>query len=363
MKDEQDSDRSEAATPYKLEKAREQGQVPRSMDISSLAILAALALFCHASGPEAARRLANLQARTISAAGRSDWTAEASSRWLSALLADAVWVIAPLLAAAVIAGILVNFLQAGAVFSVKALGPDFARLDPMAGLKRLFSLRLLYEAAKGVVKIAILGAVTYLAVTQEMAEIMRLASIDPKGYAKALLGLASALLVKLSLVVLCVGLLDLAYTRWDFAKRMRMSRRDLRDEAKHREGDPRIRARMRQLRAEMLKRARGLGNVGNADVLITNPTHLAVALAYSQGSTEAPQLLAKGAGEMAALLREAAARHRIPIVENKPLARQLYREVDLEGRIPAKTYAEVAKILVWAFAVRAGVPPPLEARS
>jgi len=167
-----------------------------------------------------------------------------------------------------------------------------------------------------------------------------------------LIGLSGSLLAKLVATLLIVAMIDLAYTRWEFTKRMRMSKRDVRDESKQREGDPRIRARIRALRKEMMKRSKAMRNLPNADVLITNPTHLAIALRYRHGETGAPQLIAKGAGDLAQKMRHVASRHHIPIVQNKLLARTLFREVDHEGYVPEKLYAQVAKIMVWVYAMR-----------
>jgi flagellar biosynthetic protein FlhB len=175
---------------------------------------------------------------------------------------------------------------------------------------------------------------------------------SPKIYMSVLLKLAGGLLVKLVLAMLAVALLDLVFTRWEFAKRMRMSKREIKDENKNREGDPRIRARIRELRKDMLKRSRSLAQVPSADVLITNPTHIAVAISYKHGSGMGPQVVAKGAGDLAAAMRKLASRHNIPVVQNRPLARSLYREVDYSGHVPEKYYPQVAKIMVWVFAMR-----------
>jgi flagellar biosynthetic protein FlhB len=133
---------------------------------------------------------------------------------------------------------------------------------------------------------------------------------------------------------------------------MRMSKRDVKDEAKNRDGDPRIRARIRELRKEMLKRSKSMANVPKADVLITNPTRIAIALTYDHGKSAAPRVVAKGAGDLAKKMRETAQRHQIPIVQNRPLARALFREVDYEGYVPEKWYPQVAKIMVWVYSMR-----------
>jgi flagellar biosynthetic protein FlhB len=210
----------------------------------------------------------------------------------------------------------------------------------------------LYEAAKSLVKLAALSDVAYLSIRGLIPMLQGISALDPKAYLAILTDKTSSVLIKLVLVLLAVGVIDLAYTRWEFSKRMRMSRRDVRDEAKNRDGDPRIRAKLRELRKEMLKRSKALRRLPGADVLITNPTHLAVALSYEHGKAGAPQVVAKGAGDIARKMREVASRHHIPIVQNRPLARALFREVDYDGYVPEKWYPQIARIMVWVYAMR-----------
>jgi len=149
-----------------------------------------------------------------------------------------------------------------------------------------------------------------------------------------------------------LAIMDLIYTRWEFGKQMRMSAREVKDEYKHREGDPRVRRRLRELRMERLKQSKALGQVKSADVLVTNPTHVAVALRYDREREAAPSVLAKGAGALAAQMRELAYRHGVPVVQNPPLARALYRRAQIGGLVPEEWYPVAAKILVWVYAAR-----------
>lgn len=213
-------------------------------------------------------------------------------------------------------------------------------------------MRTLFETAKSLIKLAILGTVAYYLVRDTIPGLIGLPSLEAKGYSRLLIGLIAAMLVKLVFTLLFIGLVDYGFTRWEFAKRMRMSKRDVKDESKNREGDPRIRARIRELRKEVLKRSKGLAKVPSADVLITNPTRLAVALRYRHGESAAPQVVAKGAGEMARRMRTLAASHHIPIVQNKMLARILFREVGEEGYVPEKLYPQIAKIMLWVYTMR-----------
>ena len=347
-----DFDLSEEATPYKLEQARKQGSVAKSPDITALAILATAATMLHAKGWDGLKQTIKLQLQAIGGITRMDWSADGMAAWLGSLLVAALSTLAPYLFALLVVGILINLLQTGPVFTFRPLSPDFSRISPVTGFKRLFSLRILYEAAKGLVKLAALSGIVYVSIKGLIPMLIGISALDPKGYAAILVDTASGLLIKMVFVLLVIGIIDFTYTRWEFAKRMRMSRRDVRDEAKNREGDPRIRAKLRELRKEMLKRSKAMRKVPSADVLITNPTRLAVALSYEHGKAAAPQVVAKGAGDAARKMREVASRHHIPIVQNRTLARALFREVDNDGFVPEKWYPQVAKIMVWVYAMR-----------
>jgi flagellar biosynthesis protein FlhB len=349
---EQDSDRSEEATPHKLEEARKQGSVAKSADFSAVAILLAMVGTLYASGWDGLRQSVKLQQAVLVRASHLEWGADGVAVWLGQLAIGMLEILAPLFLALVIAAILVNLLQAGPIFTVKPLSPDLNRINPSTGFKRLFSMRTIYESVKSVIKLIILGAVAYFAIRDDIAGLVGLSAMDPKGYAKMLIDITGGLLVKLVLTLLVIAVIDFSYTRWEFTKRMRMSRRDVRDESKQREGDPRIRSRIRELRKEMLKRSKAMRNLPSADVLITNPTHIAVALSYRHGDSAAPQLIAKGAGELARKMRLVASQHHIPVVQNKALARALFREVDYEGFVPEKLYPKLAKIMVWVYTMR-----------
>ena len=174
----------------------------------------------------------------------------------------------------------------------------------------------------------------------------------PSGHLRTLVDILSSLGLKLALVLAVIAIIDMVYMQRHFANQMKMSHKDIKDEHKNREGDPRIRSRMRQLRMEMRKKSTSVMNTAKADVLITNPTHLAIALRYEHGKMESPQVIAKGAGMLANVMRAIAYKHHIPVVQNKPLARALYRQVDHENYVPIELYADVARIIVWVFALK-----------
>lgn len=349
---EQDADRSEQATQHKLDEARKKGSVAKSIDFTSMALLAGLAVVLFGNGWEALRHSLRTQQKVLARAGQHDWSSDGVAAWIGELLLDTLSLMGPLFLTLVVVAVLANLVQTGPVFTFHPLIPDLSRINPANGLKKLFSMRILFEALKSVIKLAVLGSVLYALVKAGIPGLIGLSTMEPKGYARLLLALAGALLLKLVLVQLVIALMDMVYTRHDFAKRMRMSKRDVRDESKNREGDPRIRSRIRELRKEVLKRSKSMAKVPSADVLITNPTRLAVALSYSHGKSGAPQVVAKGAGDLARQMRELAGRHSIPIVQNRQLARALFREVDYDGYVPEKLYPQIAKIMVWVYTMR-----------
>ena len=349
---EQDLDRNQAATPYKLKRARERGQTAKSVDVVSAIVffVAVVYLTWHGFGSVSAQFRFDLSlllhATHVDPMGATLWPMIANA------LRSTVVLVAPFFATIMLAAVAGNLLQTGPILSFEPLKADFDRINPVNGLKRILSMRVLFEAARALVKLGLLALVAFLGLEALTGQFYALPSLSPLGYLRTLLGDLSSLGLKMALILGLIALVDLMYTRHSFAKKMRMSQRELKDEVKQREGDPRIRARMRELRLEMFKRSQALRQTRNADVLITNPTHLAVALKYEHGRMVSPQLLAKGAGHLAAAMRDIAARHRIPVVQNAPLARRLFRELPVDHPVPPELYAQVARIIVWVFTMR-----------
>lgn len=348
----QDLDRHHPATPYKLRRARERGQAARSADLTSALVFAAAIGYLSWHGVDAVATQLRVDLALLRHAGRTD--PMGASLWpliahaLRATLED----LAPFFAALMLAAIVGNMVQTGPMLSFHPLKADLGRIHPANGLRRLFSMRVLFDAARALVKLAVLGLVAFLALEALAGQFHVLAALPPIAHLHLLLGDLASLGLRMALALGMVALLDLAYVRREFARRMRMSQRELKDEVRHREGDPRIRARMRELRRETRRRSLALRRTSKADVLITNPTHLAVALKYEHGRMAAPQLLAKGAGQLAAAMREIAARHRIPVVQDPPLARRLFHELQVDHLVPPALHAQVARIIVWVFAMR-----------
>ncbi len=349
---EQEQNRNDPATPFKLKEAHDRGVVAKSTELNTAFITLAFLGLLFASGRTLFERQLRLDAALLSQAHQPGFSESVALAWLSGVLMETLALLAPVFIVVLIAGVLASLLQTGPVFSFQPLKPDFDRINPASGFKRLLSMRLVFEAVKNLIKLGLFGYAIYALLDGLMPLLLGLAQTDPLAYARIALETIVALLFKLALVMLAIALLDFAYVRRDFAKRMMMSRRELREEHKRREGDPQVRARIRELQREMRKRAKALRRVPEADVLITNPTHVAVALRYRREEMSAPQVLAKGAGELAGRMKRIARRRGVPIVENRPLARQLFLRGELDAPIPEAAYAEAARVLAWAYALR-----------
>lgn len=352
MAEQQEQDRSEQATPFKLREARKRGQVSKSLEVNSLLVLSAGLAALYFLGEKMISQQLAFSRSVFNNIHRFPMEPTHLTQWFEMAFFYVINIFWPLLAALMIIGIAANMFQTGPIFSLFPIKPDIKRLDPIAGFKRVFSKKLLFESLKTFIKLFVFGAVLYFAVMAMLPSLFSLISIDPDFYALFLLDSTRSLMSKMLLVLLLIALLDLMYSKWDFANRMRMSRREVKEEVKRREGDPQVRAKRRELQKEAAKRAASTQNVPDADVLITNPTHLAIALKYDRNKMIAPELIAKGAGDLALAMKHIARKHNVMVVENKPLARALFERVELEQAIPEDLFPRVAKILAWVFIAR-----------
>ena len=255
---EQEQSRSEPATPFKLEQTRRKGSVAKSLELNSLFALFALLLIVHLRGLPIMREQLQLDAVLLSLAHQLSFDAGAVAQWLPALLVRALDLMLPLFLLLAAVAIVGSLLQTGPVFTTHPLKPDIDRINPVSGFKRLFSLRVLFELGKNLVKLALFTATIYLLLVQLMPELLGLLTTEPAAYLAQGHGWISGVIFKLALVLALVALIDVMFTRWSYADKLKMSRRELKEELKQREGDPRMRARMRELQRELVKRAKAL---------------------------------------------------------------------------------------------------------
>jgi flagellar biosynthetic protein FlhB len=353
-----DADKNHAATPHKLEKAKERGQVPKSRDVVSATVFTvAMAYLAWRGWPVWREQLAFDQA-LLQQAAHVDPTAQNLWLLVERTVRSTLWLGVPFFAALLLAAVVANVAQTGAVFAVAQMKFDFTRLNPATNFKNVFSAQLLFNALRTVLKLLLLSVTAWFVLQGVTAQMPRVGSLSPLGLLRALLDSFASLGLKLAVVLWCIALLDLVFARRRFAKKMRMSSKEFKDEIKQREGDPRVRSRLRELRREMRKRSQSVRNTRKADVLITNPTHVAIALRYEHGKMAAPELVAKGSGVLAAAMRAIAARHAIPVVQSPSLARKLFRELEVQRPLPPEHFAEVARIIVWVLAMK---QPPARA--
>lgn len=341
--EESELDKSEAATPFKLQRAREKGAVARSMDLGFFAALAAAIAFLWVGGARFAIGIARASSETLAAAGalgsRPQALSEAAQRLAAPLIYPMVVFAASLFGIALV----LDFFQVGPVFSTTPLKPDFSKINPAKGLKRLFSARMLVEALKASVKLAVYATIAWLVIDRllrsEARALLNAATLGP-----LLVRHSLHLLMYFALAAMAFAILDQLYVRRDFAKRMRMSRRELKREHRDREGEPRLKQKRKQFHTEFSKAMRALRDVRGSDVIITNPTHFAVALRYDPQSMESPRITARGAGEMAQRIKRIGFTYGVLTIRDPSLARSLYRHGRLGSDIPASLYEPVADL-------------------
>jgi flagellar biosynthesis protein FlhB len=349
----QDQDRNEAATPHKLAEARKQGQIARSADlVSALVFCTAVAYLCWQGMAllEAQFRFDRLlMARAGAGALHAD---EELTRIISESLVHGLELLMPFFIALLLGSIVASLAQTGGIFSLKPLEPDWNRLNPAKGFERVMSLRTMFDTGRALLKLTILVIIVVLVAQDLRPQFHQLAAATSGTFLRLLVADAGSAALKMACGMLAIAAVDLVFTRREFDRKMRMSRREVREESKQREGDPRIRARLRGLRQELLKRSLAVRQTRHADLLVTNPTHYAVALQYRHGSMAAPRILAKGADGMAAAMRDIAHRRGIPIVQRPSLARALYAQAEVDQALPEAFYRDVAQLMIWVIAMK-----------
>ena len=362
MAEESDLEKTEPASPRRLEKAREEGQVARSRELVTFVMLSTGLGCLWATGDLMADHLGSalrngLQFERASAFDASQMIMQAASAVLHALQA-----LVPLLAAMLVAALVAPVLLGGWLLSAKSLAPNFSKLNPVAGIGRMFSAETLAELLKTIVKSLLVGTIAWWVISGNLQTLMALMS-EPLHEALAhtlqLVARSCALIIG---SLLLVAAIDVPYQLWSHHRKLRMSREDLRQEQKESDGDPQVKAQIRRQQQQMAKR-RMMAEVPKADIIVTNPTHFAVALKYSDKDMRAPRVIAKGTDLVALRIRALAQEHKIPVLEAPPLTRALYRHTALGAEIPVDLYAAVAEVLAWAYqlhrqATEGGTVPP-----
>lgn len=344
MAEEDDSQKTEDPTSRKLDKGRERGQVAQSQEVAHWGILLAGAGGLMFLAPWMMRRTASATRMFFESAAAIPADFDHLRLLLSRLMLEILIVVGPFFGLLLAAAIGIHVIQTGFLWAPSRLEPDLDKISPLKGLKRLFSLRTAVEFAKGVLKLLVVGAAAFGMAMPLFGDLELMPAKDILAALDRSHGVAIRLAIGTLAVLSLIALLDFAYQKFSFLKQMRMTRQEVRDEHKQTEGDPQVKARIRKLRLERARR-RMMAAVPKADVVITNPTHYAIALEYKMESMPAPKLVAKGVDSLAKKIREVAEEHEVPIVENPPLARALYDTVELDEEIPTEHYKAVAEII------------------
>lgn len=350
----EDQDKTEDPTSYRLEEARKRGEVAKSADAVGTAVMIAFAVTMAMTAGWVMLSLAQATRATLSLAGSAPVLGAGLFAWLSKTWHPLWQSLTPLALALIVVAVLANVMQTGPIFSSHPISPDFKRLNPAQTVKRLFSMRTVWELGKMLLKMVVLGAIAYV-VYGDMHALVESVAATPT---EKLPSLALSAFIRVSIYVLLVlaalSLLDMLMTRREFMKKMRTSRRELRDEVKKRDGDPEVKGKQKQLIRELLRKARSVPRAAEADVILTNPTHYAVAVQYRPATMRAPIVLTKGAGFMSRRIREVAARNGVPILRSPALARALYRECEIDKPVPELLYARLAPVYRWLFSRKRG---------
>lgn len=341
-------DKTEAATPRRRQEARQEGQVARSVELNSAFVLIAALLILKMTGPTLAIRMRELAVDTFTHFPKHDLIVGDVSNILARILLQVGTAVAPLVLGVAVVGFISNAVQVGLVFSGKALQVKGERLNPLTGLTRMFSARAGVELAKSIAKVSIVGYIVFAFVRDKYSEIASLAGVDYLSSCSLIGQYTWSLLLRAAIALFVIAAFDYMYQRHQLEKQLKMTKQEVKEDYKRTEGDPMIKSRIRQKQREMSQR-RMMQEVPKADVVVTNPTHFAVALKYDADKDAAPTVIAKGKNLIAQRIKQIAGENNVPIVENVQLARALYASVEIGDTIPAELYQAVAEILAYVY--------------
>ncbi|MDN4035727.1 flagellar biosynthesis protein FlhB [Massilia sp. YIM B02443] len=352
MSEDSDAEKTEDASPRRIEKAREEGDVPRSRELATFAVLMTAGACLWAFG--------GMLVETLGRALKSGLSLDREQVYNPAILIERVFndIVAVMLACLPIAGAIMlialvsPLLIGGWLFSSKAFMPNIMKLNPLKGIGNMFSKNALVELVKAIAKTIVVGIVAYIVISGQKEAMLGLA-VEPLNESSAhALGMIARSFLFIVGALGVIALIDGPYQIWHWNNKLKMTRQEMIQESKESDGNPQIKGKIRQMQREMA-RGRMMQNVPTADVIVTNPTHYAVALKYAEGQRGAPMVVAKGIDDIAAKIRELGAEHKVAMLEAPPLARALYQHVDIDEEIPEKLYSAVAEVLAYVYQLRA----------
>ncbi len=347
-----DQERTERATPKKREDARRRGEVAKSREVVSTTVYLFVVAVLYLAGPYLFERLLAMVRGYLSQATAVTVTLANLNQMSVHALGQFLLILAPIMAVGVVAAVTGNVMQFGFLMTGETLVPDIGKLNPLKGLGRLVSKQAFMEASKSVAKIMIVAALAYSVIRNEfLHRLPTVGAMEVEGIFLYVTQVSFTLLMRVLWFLMVLSVIDYLFQRWQYEEKLKMTKQEVKDEYKQREGDPLVKARVRSIQREMARR-RMLAEVPGADVVVTNPTRLAVALKYDPDKGPAPRVVAKGANFIAEKIRELARQHGVPLVEDKPLARALYKGVPLGGFVPENLYRAVAEILAYVYSLK-----------
>ncbi len=352
MADESDAEKTEPASARRLEKAREDGDVPRSRELATFTVLMTAGAGLWITGDALVGRLSAVMESGLRLDREQVYNPTVLLERIAVDVGDVLLACLPLAVAIMLVAIVSPLLIGGFLFSSKAFMPNFMKLNPIKGIGNMFSTNALMELLKAVAKTLLVGAVAWVVIMSQKEALMGLV-VEPLNVGSAHVGdlMATAFLFIVGALGV-IALIDAPYQLWHYADKLKMTRQEVIQESKESDGNPQIKGKIRQMQREMAK-GRMMAAVPDADVVVTNPTHYAVALKYADGQGGAPRVVAKGVDEVAAKIREIATENKVAMLEAPALARALYKHTEIDDEIPEKLYSAVAEVLAYVFQLRA----------
>lgn len=346
-----DEEKSEEATPHRLEEAREKGDVAQSREFANFILFLGLALSLYFYGKSMIEKIADLLRTSFDPQRFQADSVRELMTVMTYFMKQMLFILGPLFGTVFLFGVVGYLSQIGFLFTTDKIFPKFDKINPMNGIKRIFSKETLMELVKATIKIIILSAIVYFIFKGELTRMNEIGAQPVSRSFVYLLDILGRLILAMLIFMSVLGILDFGFQKWAYAQRMKMSFQEVKEEHKMRDGDPHIRGRIRQIQRDQARK-RMMEEVPKADVVVTNPTHVAVALKYKRGEMRAPQVVAKGAGLIALKIKERAALAQIPIVEKRELARYIYRNIEVGEAIPESLYTAVAEVLAYVYKIK-----------
>ncbi|MBC7781211.1 MAG: flagellar type III secretion system protein FlhB [Proteobacteria bacterium] len=346
-----DQEKTEPASTRRLEQAREQGQVARSTELTSFSALLVSGGFLLFAGAGLIDGLRRIFRDGLAVDRSSAFDTSLAVARLYQAMSEALWILAPLFAAAIAIALFAPMLLSGWLFSAEALQPRWSRLSPASNLGRTFSWHGVVELLKAIMKTVLLGGVVVAMIWQQKDSMGILAVESLEGALSHIGALMTEAFIAVMLAMFLIVVIDVPFQLWNHAQQLRMTKDEVKQENKETEGNPEVKGRVRAMQREMARR-RMMSAVPGADVVITNPTHYAVALRYQENRMRAPQVVAKGTREVAERILELARENQVPVLRAAPLARALHRHAEVGQAVPTALYAAVAEVLAWVYQLR-----------